>query len=216
MAKDKSKGAGGGGRSSNLTETQKDALDYYKQDGYYINNILRQGLELDDKEKEYVKLLDEVTTSDVKQDTLYRVVDADTIFPGMDDFTFYDMRSHLLFGDNAYDKGAYSQNKKAQMEKLVKTPIGKGLTDDGFMSVTTDYDTALHKTSDETHGTKQVILKLTGTKGAKGADMGFLDKKYDYLTPEHEMLLSRKNGYKYKKVYVQDNAIIIEAEFRKK
>ena len=44
---------GNTGNSNQLTELQKEALDYYKQDGYYINNILRQGLELDKNEKEF-------------------------------------------------------------------------------------------------------------------------------------------------------------------
>lgn len=218
MAKGSSKLAdsGGGGKGGKLTQDQQDALDYYKQDGYYINSILRQELDLDDREKEYVKILDDATSNDIKQDVLYRVVDADTVFPGLDDFSYYDLRSHLLFGDDAYDKGAYSQQKKANMEKLLNEPIGKSLVDNGFMSTTTDYATALHKTSDPTHGTKQVILKLNGTKGAKGADMGFLDKKYDYLTPENEVLLSRKNGYSYKKIYAKDNAIIIDVDFKRR
>ena len=207
---------GNTGNSNQLTELQKEALDYYKQDGYYINNILRQGLELDKNEKEFVKALDSVTTEPVKEDTLYRVVDASTIFPNMDDFEYVDMKSHLLFGDNAYDKGAYSQAKKARMEKLVDSMNGKTMTDKGFMSTTTDLETALHKTSDDTHGTNRIVLKINGTKGAKGADMKFLDKKYDYNTPENEKLLARGSGYRYKKLYAKNGVLIMEADFIKK
>lgn len=206
----------GGGSGAPKDEDIKEALDYYKQDGYYINNILRQGEALDSNEKEYIAILDRATSGNVEQDTLYRVVDASTVFTGMDDFEYADLKSHLLFGDSAYDKGAYSQNKKAKIESRIENSMGKTVTDKGYMSTTTSLETALHKTSDDTHGTNRVILKINGTKGAKGADMRYLDKKYSYLSKENEILLSRGNGYKYKKVYAKDGNIIVEAEFRRK
>ena len=191
------------------------ALEYYREDGYYINNILRQGLDLDNLEEKYVEALDEMTKRDtVQQDTLYRVVDANTVFDGIDDFSYYDLRAHLLIGDDVYDRGAYSQGIKAKMEKMVKNPIGKTMNDKGFMSTTTDYETALHKANDDTHGRNKVVLKITGTKGAKGANLGFMDKEYS--TPENEFLLGRNNSYTYKRVFAKDGEIFVEASLNKK
>lgn len=210
-------GGGSGGRNGGSSNKYNaEALEYYREDGYYINNILRHGDELDDREKDYVKALDEETTkATVNQDVLYRVVDADTVFKGMDDFEYMDLRSHLLFGDNAYDKGQYSQNKKKRMEKLVDSIEGKSELDKGFISTTTNLETALHKVQgDDTHGTKRVVLKFTNARGKKGADMRFMDRKTDYLTPENEFLLQRNNKYTYGKPYVKDNEIFIDARLK--
>ncbi len=196
-----------------LTSEQKEALDYYTEDGYYINNMLRNDRPLDSLEQNYIKLLDQATDAKVKQDTLYRIVDAKTIFEGINDFSYEDLRSHLILGDDAYDKGAYSQGIKARMEKMIQNSIGKTHIDKGYMSTTFDEETAQEKYSDDTHGRNKVLLRITNTKGAKGRD---ISKEYnrDYDI-ENEVLLSRGNKYKVNRIYSKDYLIYVDVELKR-
>lgn len=212
------KGGRGGKRTGvaerPLSKDQLDALDYYTQDGYYINNMLRNGYDLDDSEKEFIRLLDEATNSTVKQDVLYRIVDASTIFgDGVDDFEYDNLKSHIVFGDDAYDRGAYSQGIKARMEKLVQSAIGKTHTDKGYMSTTFDEETASHKQSSETHGRNRVVMRITNAKGAKGRDISKqFNREWD---AENEVLLARNNSYQVKRIYNKDYMIYVDVELKK-
>ena len=209
---------GRGGKRNNvlerpLTDEQKDALDYYVQDGYYINNILRSEDDLDSDEEEFVRLLDQATDAKVSQDTLYRIVDANVIFPGVDDFEFDNLNAHILLGDDAYDRGAYSQGIKARMEKIVQNAIGKTHTDKGFMSTTSDEETARHKHTDDTHGRNRVVLKISNTKGTKGRDISSIfDTDYSV---EKEVLLARNHSYTVKRIYNKDYMIYVDVDLKK-
>lgn len=202
-----------GGTDRPLTEEEKEALDYYVIDGYYINSIIRNDGNIDNLEQNYIKLLDDATDATVKQDTLYRVVDANVIFGNIDDFTYEDLRAHILLGDQAYDRGAYSQGIKARMEKIVQNAIGNTHKDRGFMSTTYSEETAREKYSEETHGRNRVVMKITNTKGAKGRD---ISKYYNNdISEENEVLLSRNNSYKVKKIYSKDYIIYVDVELRR-
>lgn len=214
MAKDRRGGKRVVASSKPLTKDQIDALDYYVQDGYYINTILRNGDPLDESEKEFVRLLDEATNSTVKQDVLYRIVDASTIFGNdVDDFEYDNLKSHIVFGDDAYDRGAYSQGIKARMEKLVQSAIGKTHTDKGYMSTTFDEETASYKQSSETHGRNRVVMRIINAKGAKGRDISKqFNRDWD---AENEVLLARNNSYQVKKIYSKDYMIYVDVELKR-
>lgn len=214
MAKDRRGGKRVVASSKPLTKDQIDALDYYVQDGYYINTILRNGDPLDESEKEFVRLLDEATNSTVKQDVLYRIVDASTIFGNdVDDFEYDNLKSHIVFGDDAYDRGAYSQGIKARMEKLVQSAIGKTHTDKGYMSTTFDEETASYKQSSETHGRNRVVMRIINAKGAKGRDISKnFNREWD---AENEVLLARNNSYQVKKIYSKDYMIYVDVELKR-
>ena len=200
-------------RSKPLTPRLKEALEYYTQDGYYINNLLRNGEKLDESDKELIKLLDEATDSRVSQDVLYRIVDANTIFEGIDDFAYDDLRTHIIIGDSAYDRGAYSQGIKARMERIVDNALGKVHTDKGFMSTTFSEETAQEKYSSETHGRNRILMRITNTRGAKGRDISSLfNKEYD---EENEVLLGRNNSYKVKRIYAKDYMVYVDVELKK-
>lgn len=184
----------------------KDALQYYTEDGYYINSILRGGDELDDREKEYVKILDAATQKDVKHDELYRVVDMSVVFGKLNDIDSDNLRAHLLFGDDYYDKGAYMQGIKKQMTAIVDNlnKGGRNLEDKGYMSTTYDYEKAVEKQVDPTHSSYNgIILRITNAKDLKGAEIGGSEK---------EVLLRRKYKYNFKKAYrnKKDNVIIVD------
>lgn len=212
------KGGRGGKRTGvaerPLSKEQLDALEYYTQDGYYINNMLRKGYDLEENEKEFIRLLDEAINSTVKQDVLYRVVDASTIFgDSVDDFEYDNLKAHILFGDDAYDRGAYSQGIKARMEKLVQNALGKTHTDKGYMSTTFDEETGRDKESSETHGRNRVVLKITNAKGAKGRDISKHFNREDDV--ENEVLLARNNSYQVKRIYNKDYMIYVDVELKK-
>lgn len=196
-----------------LTDEQKEALEYYVEDGYYINTLLRNGDNLDESDRVLIKLLDEATNSTVKQDVLYRVVDANTIFEGITDFVYDDLRSHILLGDSAYDRGAYSQGIKARMEKMVQNAIGKVHTDKGFMSTSFSEETAQEKYGSEAHGRNHIVLRITNAKGSKGRDIsGLFNRDYD---AENEVLLKRNNSYEVKRVYGKDYTVYVDVELKK-
>lgn len=199
------------GSVGNNNQDLQEALQYYREDGYYINSILRHEgednnlYEIDDKERYYISLLDKATNgSSVKQDTLYRIVDMNVVFGKMTDIDQDNLRAHLLFGDNYYDRGEYMQSIKAKMEKIVDKMTDKVVEEKGFMSTTSNYDEAMDKYSDSTHSSYNgVILELKNTKGLKGVDMG---------GDEHEVLLKRGYKYKFKKAKVKNNMVVIETE----
>lgn len=178
--------------------TIQQALEYYQEDGYYINSILRKDpndiyAQLDPKEKKYVELLDKATTKAVKHDTLYRIVDPSVVFGKLDDFDKDDLRAHILFGDDAYDKGAYSQGIKKKMEGIVNKAIGTEKPEKGFMSTTYDFDIAVHKVPEQTHSSGiGIILKIDNANKLKGAEINNTEK---------EVLLKRNYKYRFKKVY---------------
>ena len=208
----------GGSNANNTLKEDNEAIDYYVQDGYGINNILRQDLPLDDTDKAFINELDSLTSGTVNFDELYRVQDLNVIFPELNDFDMYDLKGHIIYGDNFYDKGAYSQSKKQKNEKLLNSVIGKEVYDKGYMSTTKSLDTAVHKAQEtNTHGIDRAIVHLKNTKGAHGIDISrVMDKKYDYDVPEKEVLLQRKNKYKIDRIYAKDNMIHIDVTMTKK
>lgn len=194
------------GSSDNISKQDiKDALEYYQQDGYYINSVLRGGdYEFDDKEKYYMKILDKATQDNVKHDILYRIVDPSVVFGKLSDIDADNLRAHLLLGDEAYDRGAYSQGIKARMENLVNSSVGKELHEKGYMSTTYDLDEAINKQFDSTHSNSiGVILKITNAKGLKGAEIGGEEK---------EVLLKRNYRYKFKGVRNEDGRPVVLTE----
>lgn len=177
--------------------TMQDALKYYQEDGYYINAALRNDRELDDKEKEYVRLLDKATsTKNVEHDTLYRVVDPQVVFGKLNELDVDNLRAHLLFGDAVYDRGAYSQGIKKRMESIVENAMGKEKLEKGFMSTTYDYDEAMHKITDQTHSNSiGIVLKIDNARKLKGTEIAG-SEDFD----EKEILLKRGYHYKFKNV----------------
>ena len=203
-------GAGTNQQNAKLDEEMREAIDYYTMDGYYINNIMRKGLELDKNEQHYVDLLDRATNDDVKYDQLYRIVDPKVVFGRMTETQKDHLRAHLLIGEGYYDRGPYMQGIKAQMNDFIGNfnKNGRELTDNGFMSTTSNWDEAVHKQYDQTHSDHGgVILNITNAKELKGRDIG---------GDEHEVLLKRGYTYQFQRVYAKNGVIMVDTKVVKK
>ena len=161
-----------------------DATEYYVSgDGMYINNALRDGRELDAEEKQLIKDLDLATSGSVKQDDLYRSVDAKAIFGNMDWQDYDNLVQYLGYGANSFDKGAYSQNQLAKAKNLINKAQGKTVTEKGYMSTTKDESIA-SDWGGFSGSEMPVVMHLKNTKGAKHS-VGISGGKGETLIHNH-------------------------------
>lgn len=203
-----------------FTDAEKDALEeYVSGDGMWINQYLRGNGdfgELTEAERQYLDDLTSATSKPLEaHDKLYRSVDASVIFEGLSDEDLEHMTAHLLYGDIAYDNGAYSQGIKRQMETALNNAKGKTLTEKGFMSTTVD-KTVAEEFGGFTGAEHPVVIELdTKGKQLKGANLDFLDIEED---PQRERLLARNTRYKINDISVATSEegwkyIKVDAEF---
>ena len=138
---------GGRGASSSLgggIGQPNDATEYYVSgEGMWINDYLRGRVtsdfgDLTDGERRYLADLDRATNGTVNEDTLYRSVDAQSIFGNMSDSEYDSLSSYLLYGKESFGKGAEADRIKSTVEKMLNDALGKTYTENGFMSTTTD------------------------------------------------------------------------------
>ena len=203
-----------------FTDAEKGALEeYVSGDGMWINQYLRGNGdfgELTEAERQYLDDLTSATSKPLEaHDKLYRSVDASVIFEGLSDEDLEHMTAHLLYGDIAYDNGAYSQGIKRQMETALNNAKGKTLTEKGFMSTTVD-KTVAEEFGGFTGAEHPVVIELdTKGKQLKGANLDFLDVEED---PQRERLLARNTRYKINDISVATSEegwkyIKVDAEF---
>ena len=190
-----------------FTDDEKDALEWYVSgDGMWINQYLRGNGDfgtLNDTEQNLLDLLTSATSKPLEAtDKLYRSVDASVIFSDLDEEEVSQMVTHLLYGDSAYDKGAYSQSVKKRMETALNKAKGKEITEKGFMSTTVDRKVA-EEFGDFTGAENPIVIEFdTKGKQLKGADLDFLDIEED---PQRERLLARNTRYKVTDISVATN-----------
>ena len=166
------------------------------------------------KKKNYVKQLDLATNGKVKQDEVYRVVDARSLMKFDDEFQEDDFKAYLVLGENSsYFNGSYMQNRLNNIKQKVNSIVGKNQIEKGYMSTTKDLDIAKQKTTDRTHQQgAPLILNIKNTKGAKGVDLSSYDKS---VLPEKEVLLARNQKYKVNKIYSKDGNIYADVTLNK-
>lgn len=191
-----------------FTDDEKEALEWYVSgDGMWINQYLRDSSafgELNETETQLLSLLESATSKELEPiDNLYRSVDAKVIFEGLDETEIEQMMQHLLYGDSAYDKGAYSQGIKKRMEKALSDAKGKTFTEKGFMSTTVDKKVA-EQFGDFTGAENPIVIELdTKGKKLKGANVDFLDIEDD---PQRERILAKNTRYKINDIVVETDA----------
>lgn len=204
-------GSGGSG-SSFGTKNQWDAAEYYVSgEGMWINQYFRKNGEgfgdLSDFEKGFVKDLDALTTgSRPRENTLYRSVDASAIFgegPAADVWAL----EAVLNGQKV------SPDIQATANQLLKSAIGREITDKGYMSTTKDYSIASGFGSFTGSGAP-VVLELTGAQKVKGADVSRLDKNVSAGYAQKEVLLSRGQRYTPKRIYMKNGSLVVQAELK--
>jgi len=194
-----------------------DATEYYVSgEGMWINQYLRgrgDFGELSDSEKQYIKDLDTATNGKITDETLYRSVDAKAIFGNIDGYDYDNLRQLVVYGDSAFDKGAYSQGLKKQATDTLNKTLNKTITEKGYMSTTTSENVAADW-GDFTGAENPIIMKITPSKNTKGVNLSGYDKNVSSSEAQHERLLARNQQYDIKKIYGKNGYIYVDAKMR--
>ena len=210
MAKDKR-----GGKLS-FTSSQASAIEYYASgDGMYINNMLRgragvNESDLTADDKQLIKDMDAALNNDLGEQTLYRSVDASAIFGN--DVDIYDLMNEIRNKQFSNAKGEYSQNKAKELNKVINSTIGKTITDKSYVSTTRDSSIA-ENWQDFTGSANPVVMKISTSKGTKGANISNATKYLSELerdNPQKETLLGRNQKYKINKIYSKNGMVYVD------
>lgn len=212
-------GGRGASSSNNITQSQLDAIEYYVSgEGMWINQYLRgrgDFGELSQNEKDFLNDLEKITNSDtIKEDTLYRTVDASAIFGDMTDSEFDDFRSEIIYNSFSKAKGSYSQGIAKNINNRINNAIGKTYNEKGFMSTTKSLNIA--ENNMYTFGSqKPVIMEIKNTRGTKGRDVmknaSQRLKNVEKSDPQKEVLLARNKKYKIDSVSNKNGNIYVKA-----
>ena len=181
---------------------------YVSGEGTYVNNYLagryeELGATWTEADQKYLDLLDEGTKGIVKQDKLWRSVDASSIFGEMSSAEYEDLCDYLAYGESAVPK-----KKAEEFRKKLEEATGKTITEPRFMSTTADKEVAMGW-GDFSGSRKPIVLELDVPEGIHGADLKHLDLEDD---PQSEVLLARGQKYKVKSIGVEDGQIVVKAE----
>lgn len=211
---------GRGASSGSVGKRELDSLEYYVSgEGMWINQYLRGdefGGKLTENEKEFLKDLEKITNNNsVKEDVLYRTVDANAIFGNMDDFAFGELKDEIIYNVYSKGKGTYSQNKAREINNKINNVIGKTITEKGFMSTTKSLNIAENNMYNF-GSTKPVILEIRGTKGTKGYDVMKKASKrlreVEKAEPQKEVLLAKNKKYKVNSISNKNGNIYIKVK----
>ena len=187
------------------TQRQVDnATEWYVSgDGQWINQYLRGNSDIipTKQELELIDAIKQGTNSEiVKEDVLYRSVDAKAIFGNMTDMEYEQLKSALVY--NADDKFSL-----ATKEKFLKDINKKEIIEKGFMSTTKSQEVAL-EWGGFTGSDKPVVLELKVPRGIRGRDL----ERFDiYGDKQFEVLLSPNQKYVINEVTTKQGAIYVKA-----
>lgn len=182
---------------------------YVSGDIMYINNFLRKNQKLDQDEENWLKELDEATQYDIKENILYRSVDAKSIFDNINWQDYDNLKQYLGYGTESYDKGTYSQNLLNKAKKLLADIKGKEKQEKGFMSTTKDQDIALNW-GGYSGSEMPMVLEIKTNPNTKGYDVS---KFYEIDGDEQkEVLLSRNQKYKINDIGWKNGNIYAKVE----
>lgn len=205
-----------------FSEDEADAVEYYVSgDGMYINDMLRNGdAKYGGKTQEdidYIKSLDDATSKTIHDTTLYRSVDAESLFGKMSD-TEYEILERVLSGDKSFEPGGVNYNYYnkvgviPKIKELRDKSIGKVINDKGFMSTTKDYSIA-KDWGGFSGSNKPVILEIKTNRNTKGADVSKIrGGKLENMMNQREVLLARNQKYKINRIGKRDGNIYVNIE----
>lgn len=191
---------------------RNEALDaYISGDAMWLNNYLRGRGDFGKLSREEQRVLDELTAgtklAKIGERTLWRSVDARSIFGDMSDSDFEDLVSRVVYGDsNKYIVG--------KTDKYLDV-VGKELTEKGFMSTTKSKDVAM-EWGGYSGARTPVVMKIRTTANTRGVDV----EKYTLAhnpgaeqdQPQKEILLRRGQRYKVVSIKELDGQICVEVE----
>ncbi len=169
-----------------LTAGETNAISYYKNKNFAkVNTGLRSGADLDSATKEVVSGLDSAIDKQAGS------TKAATLY-----------------------RGIKSQKLADQARKNPASLVGKTVTDNGFMSTSTETGAAKHFAGNSFGASKSaVIMQIKAPKGTKALSMDGYTKSKNVFT-ENEMLLKRGSSIKITKVSEWSGAVLIEGELQ--
>lgn len=180
--------------SDEQSKLEHEAVEWYVSgDGMLINQALRGSGEipmdsLSDNERKLLSALDKATNKDtVVYPVLYRSVDASSIFGNMSAIEYDNLRGYIVYGDTL-GKGAYADSIRTAISNRINQAKSKEHEEKGFMSTTTDLETAVDWEG-YTGSEKPIVLEITPAKNTKGLDLT------EHFMDQSEVLLAR--GQKY-------------------
>lgn len=197
---------GSGGFPRTDADAEGAAEYYVSGDGMWINQYLRgriddPGFQFTPQDAEYLRDLDRAVSNPLMKDqTLYRSVDASAIFGNISDLQYENLVSGLVYGDK-YGLGK-SQN-------ILNATQGKTLTEKGFMSTTKDAQLA-HDWGGFSGSSKPVVLELKVPKGTTGKDLS------GHYMAQNEVLLSRGQQYRINGISAKNGNVYVTAEVVKR
>lgn len=177
-----------------LTKEEENAVEYYVSgEGMYVNNYLANrtvdGVTPDkywnkSQDDKLLKALDNATTKqEVKQDTLYRSVDASAIFPNATSSQLDDIKDELFYGQ--------SYNKQKTIS-IIESAKGEIVKEPRFLSTTKDKEIALNF-GGFTGAEHPLVIEFEVPNGIMGYDCKKFEVEDD---PQKEVLLQRNLKYK--------------------
>lgn len=194
---------GGNGTASGFSDLNNEAVEWYVSgEGMWINQYLRgkDGFgELTSQEKELLKGLDNATNNKINADALYRAVDAQAVFGSMSDDDFYNLENALVY----QSKDKFSQDA---LNHLVKRAVGKIITENGFMSTTTDKNLA-RDWNGFTGSNKDIVIQFEKPKNIRGKNLT------KHSMQQSEILLKRGQKYTVTGVSSKEGKIWVTAKF---
>ena len=208
------RGASSGGGGASLKKNEQNAIEYYVSgEGMWINNYFRNDgsiKELTDFESDFVKGLDSATNRTLKEQTLYRSVDAKAIFGNISDDDYYDLTQYMVWGGDTFGDGRYGDYVRKKSQFLANRAKGRTIIDKGFVSTTTDYNVA-NEWRGFSGSSRPVVLEIKTNKKTKGVDVSYTDKKA-YGAPQKEILLARNQKFKVTDISGKNGQIYVKVE----
>ncbi len=204
---------GRGANSSISTKNQISALEHYVSgDGMWINQYLRgtgDFGELSKLEKEYLSDLDKITSLQNINTTLYRTVDASSIFGNISDTEYENLVNNLVYNDN--------QRVVAESARKTLSKVKKEYTEKGFISTTKDLSIA-ENLKYNFGSRKPIIVEIKPSKTTKGIDVmkkaNRRMKESEKYNPQKEVLLKRGQSYKVNHIGTKNGNIYIQVSMK--
>ena len=192
-------------KTGKYTEAEKRAVErYVSGDMMWINQYLRgrmpDDVVLQPDEEKFLEDLKSATSKPIGKDmTLYRSVDARAVFGDITPLEFSNLVNYVVYGDT---QRLIARDAIRLLERAEDSEI----TEKGFMSTTTDKDTATGW-GDFTGSDKPVVVELKVPKGTKGVDLGEAMPELDKLMGQSEVLLHPGVTYRITGFRVDDGLI---------
>lgn len=197
-------------KTGKYTEAEKRAIEQYVSgDRMWINDYLRgtmpDDVVLQPDEEKFLEDLKSATSKPIGKDmTLYRSVDARAVFGDMTSLEFSNLVDYVVYEDR---QRLIARDAIRLLERAEDSEI----TEKGFMSTTTDKDTALNWFS-FTGADYPITLELNVPSTVGGATISEVSQELENRMDQHEILLQPNLTYRITDISSEDGLIYVKAD----